>query len=105
MVGPRVLNATRSPTATFKSERVTGRATGSNAYDLTITGELSLHGVTRSVSLPLRVEIGGHTLKATGYVLLRQTECGISPVTVAAVVKVKDELTIDYVFVATKVIP
>jgi len=105
MVGPHVLDATRFPTVTFKSKTVTGRIAGSNAYDLNITGELSLHGVTRSVSLPLRVEISADTLKATGHLALRQTEYGISPVTVAGVVKVKDELTIDYVVVATKLMP
>jgi len=104
MVGPRVLDAARFPTVTFKSRTVTGRIPGPNAYDLDITGDLLLHGVTRSVSLPLHVEIGGDTLKATGHVVLRQTEYGISPVTVAGVVKVKDEVAIDYVFVATKTI-
>lgn len=104
MVGPRVLDATRFPTVTFKSRTVTGRIAGPNAYDLNITGDLFLHGVTRSVSLPLHVEISGDTLKATGHVVLRQTEYGISPVTVAGVVKVKDEVTIDFIFVATKTI-
>lgn len=104
MVGPRVLDATRFPTVTFESRTVTGRIAGPNAYDLNITGDLFLHGVTRSVSLPLHVEISGDTLKATGHVVLRQTEYGISPVTVAGVVKVKDEVTIDFIFVATKTI-
>jgi len=105
MVGPRVLDATRFPTVIFRSKTVAGRIVGSSTYDLDVTGDLSLHGVTRSVSLPLRVEVGGDTLKATGHVALRQTEYGISPVTVAGVVKVKDELTIDYVIVAAKAIP
>jgi hypothetical protein len=52
----------------------------------------------------LRVEVGGDTLKASGQLVLRQTEYGITPVTVAGVVKVKDELKIDYAFVATKAI-
>jgi polyisoprenoid-binding protein YceI len=102
MVGPQVLDATRFPTVIFKSKTVTGKATAPGAYDLNIVGDLSLHGVTRSVVLPLRVEVSGGTLKATGHLVLRQKEYGISPVTVAGVVKVKDEVTIDYAFVATK---
>ena len=103
MVGPRVLDASRFPTVTFRSKTVTGKSMAQGAYDLEISGDLSLHGVTRSVALPLRVELSGDTLTASGRLVLRQSEYGISPVTVAGVVKVKDELTIDYVIVATRV--
>jgi polyisoprenoid-binding protein YceI len=102
MVGPRVLDATRFPTVTFRSRTVTGKSAAPGTYDLHITGDLSLHGVTRSVALPLRVEVSGDTLKASGQLVLRQTDYGINPVAVAGVVKVKDEVTIDYAFVATK---
>ena len=66
MVGPRVLDASRFPTVTFRSKTVTGKSSAQGAYDLKITGDLSLHGVTRSVALPLRVEVSGDTLKASG---------------------------------------
>jgi len=101
MLGPEVLAASRFPTVTFKSRTVAGKTAAQGAHDLTITGDLSLHGVTRSVTLPLHVEVGGDTLKASGRLVLRQTEYGIKPVTVAGVVKVKDELAIEYAFVAT----
>jgi polyisoprenoid-binding protein YceI len=104
MLGPQVLDASRFPTVTFKSRTVTGKASAAGAYDLGITGDLSLHGVTRSVVLPLRVEVSGDTLKASGHLVLRQTEYGIKPVTVAGVVKVKDALTIDFAIVALKTI-
>ncbi len=104
MLGPQVLDVSRFPTVTFESRSVTGKPAAEGAYDLDITGDLSLHGVTRSVALPLRVEVRGDTLKASGRLLLRQTGYGIKPVTVAGVVKVKDELTIDYAIVASKAI-
>ena len=104
MLGPRVLDVTRFPTVTFKSRTVSGRHSATGSYELDIAGDLSLHGVTRSVALPLRVELSSDTLRATGQLVLRQTEYGIKPVTVAGVVKVKDELTIDYVLVATRAI-
>ncbi|MGE5124800.1 MAG: YceI family protein, partial [Betaproteobacteria bacterium] len=47
MVGPRVLDVSRFPKVTFTSKAVTGRSTAQGAYDLEITGDLSLHGVTR----------------------------------------------------------
>ncbi len=59
MVGPQVLDASRFPTVTFRSKTVAGKTTAQDAYDLETIGELSLHGVTRRVALPLRVEVGG----------------------------------------------
>lgn len=55
LMGPNTFNATGFPTATFKSTSVvrTGPSTG------TITGELTLHGVTRPVTL--EVIFGGLT--------------------------------------------
>jgi polyisoprenoid-binding protein YceI len=103
MVGPRVLDVSRFPAVTFRSRTVMGKSTAQGVYDLEISGDLSLHGVTRTVTLPLRVELSGETLKASGRLVLRQSEYGIRPVTVAGVVKVKDELMIDYAIVATRV--
>jgi polyisoprenoid-binding protein YceI len=103
MLGPRVLDVARFPTVAFASTAVTGKAAGPSGYELEVTGDLTLHGVTRSVSLRSHVELGAAALKATAHVVLRQTDYGISPVTVAGVVKVKDELAIDFVILARQV--
>jgi polyisoprenoid-binding protein YceI len=100
MLGPRVLDVARFPTVTFTSTAVTGRATALGDYELEIAGDLTLHGVTRRVSLRSHVELGAAALTATAHVVLRQTDYGISPVTVAGVVKVKDELALDFVILA-----
>jgi polyisoprenoid-binding protein YceI len=101
MVGPKVLDVARFPRVTFTSTRVTGRSSGAGRYDLEVTGNLTLHGVTRSVALPLRVDMAEGTLTATGRMEIRQTDYGITPVNVAGVVKVKNALTLDYTLVAT----
>lgn len=102
MLGPRVLDASRFPTVAFKSKAVSAKSASAGAYDLSLSGELSLHGVSRNLVLPLRVEIDGDTLKATGRLVLRQTQFGIDPVSVAGVVKVKDEITVEYAIVANR---
>jgi polyisoprenoid-binding protein YceI len=51
---------------TFRSTKVEGRETTKGVYALRITGELTLHGVTRSTLVPMRVELSGDTLVATG---------------------------------------
>jgi polyisoprenoid-binding protein YceI len=100
MRGPKVLDAARFPTITFKSQTVTGKAAGAAAYDLEVTGELALHGMTRALSLPVHVEIAGETLTASGRTTIRHDQFGMEPVSAAGgSVKVKNEIAIDYRFV------
>lgn len=64
-----------------------------------VTGNLTLHGKTRSISLDVRDDAGAYL----GETSLRQTQFGIQPVRAAGgAVKVKDELKIDFVIVANK---
>jgi polyisoprenoid-binding protein YceI len=100
MRGPKVLDAARFPEITFKSQRVTGRAAGAGAYDLELAGEIALHGMTRPITLPVHVEVAGDTLTASGSTVLRHDQFGMQPVSVAGVVKVKNEIAIDYRIVA-----
>lgn len=91
MVGPKVLDAERFPEIRFRSKVVTRAGEGWQ-----VEGELSLHGHTRPVSLRV-TESGG---SYSGSVKLRQTEFGITPVTIGGgTVKVKDELRLDFTIV------
>ena len=105
MLGPKVLDAARFPAITFESSAVAGTRSGPGAYQLTVKGSLTLHGTTRTVTLPLAVEVGADGLQATGKMTVRQTDYGIDPVSVAGVVKVKNELAIEYTIVATPARP
>lgn len=100
MMGPSVLDAVRFPAITFRSVGVSGRRTEAGPWDLVVEGDFSLHGVARRLQLPLRAEIEGDTLTAIGTAVLRQTDFGIKPLSVAGVVKVKDELVVTYRIVA-----
>ena len=44
-----VLHPDQYPEITFRSTSVTGKPISSNEYDLKITGDLTLHGVTRQI--------------------------------------------------------
>ena len=102
MAGPKLLDIVRFPSVTFASTSVKGRPASADAYDLEVTGDLALHGVTRSISVPLRVELQGDSLKASGRLNVKQTAFGLSPISVAGVVKVKDEIGIDFEIAATR---
>jgi polyisoprenoid-binding protein YceI len=101
MVGPEVLDATRFPAVTFRSRQVSGQAAPGGGWTLTVVGDFTLHGVTRSLSLPLRVAVEGDVLTATGRTVIGQKDFGIQPVSAAGgTVKVKNELAIEYRIVA-----
>jgi polyisoprenoid-binding protein YceI len=100
MLGPKVLEVTRFPAISFQSTRVAGKPVGSGVYELELQGQLTVRGVARPLTLPLQVELAEDRLVARGSTSLRQSDFGIKPISVAGVVKVKDELAIDYEIVA-----
>jgi polyisoprenoid-binding protein YceI len=61
-----VLLPAQYPEIVFKSTNVTGKATGTNKYDLNIRGDLTLHGVTRQITIPTKVTVTGNDLRAQG---------------------------------------
>jgi len=102
MLGPKLLDAARFPHISFVSTAVSGRLVSAGVYELMITGDLRLHGVTRRIDLPLRVELQADGLTAGGHLALKQTAFGLSPISVAGVVKVKDEVGIDFEIAAKR---
>ena len=64
---------------------------------LTLEGELTLHGVTRPQAVSARVYLTGDTLRAQGEAVLRQSDYGIRLVSVAGgLLKVKDAVTLAF---------
>lgn len=100
LAGPEVLNAVQFPEVTFRSTAVEARQSPDGSWNLRVTGDVTIKGVSRSLVLPLRVQLAEGVLTATGQTVLKQREFGITPVSVAGVVKVKNELGLDYKIVA-----
>jgi len=89
MLGPEVLDAARFPEIKFHSTSVEQK----NGNQLFVTGELSLHGETRAIHVPL--EASAHRFR--GSTTLKQTDFGIKPISVGGgTIKVKDEVGIDF---------
>ena len=61
-----VLLPAQYPEITFRSTQVTGSSTGPGQYDLKISGNLTLLGVTRPVTIPTRVSVNGNQMRAQG---------------------------------------
>lgn len=89
MLGPEVLDSTHFPEIIFESTHVEHGQEGV----FVVNGRLSLHGVTKPISLVAHLKNGRYT----GTFALKQRDFGIIPVSVAGgTVKVKDELAIEF---------
>ena len=97
MRGPNVLDVARHGTIRFHSVGVTGRQIAPSSYELTLVGELTLHGVTKAFTVPVRLEAHGDTLSATGRMVVKQTDFGIEPTSAAGgLVRVEDEVVLTF---------
>ena len=96
MESEQVLSVARYPRITFESTGVTGGRPGTPTLDVVVAGRLTIRDVTRPVSVPVHVQLGDHSLNASGRFSVRQTEFGIKPISVSGVVAVKDRLDITF---------
>ena len=96
-----VLEITKFPEITFKSSSVNATKSGEGQYQARISGEISLHGVSRPLAITAQLEFGDKLLRAKGAFALKQSAFGIKPVSVAGgTIKVKDELKFTFDIVA-----
>ena len=81
------------PEVVFKSTSVTGKVTGSNQYDLKITGDLTLHGVTRPITIPTKVIVNGNELRAQGEFSIKRGDFKVKATSaVHGLVRVRDKV-------------
>ena len=99
MLGDQVLDVKRYPTITFESTSVTARG-ALPALDLSVAGKLTIRDTTKPVTAPVAVKVDGSMLTATGKFTIKQTDFGITPISVGGVVKVKNDLTITFTIAA-----
>jgi polyisoprenoid-binding protein YceI len=83
------LETKKFPQITFRSSRIEKVADGQWKVD----GDLSLHGVSKPVSLTVKQTGDSYTT----HTVLKQTDFGIKPITVGGgMIKVKNEVEIDF---------
>ncbi len=98
-----VLETAKYPQIVFKSRSVTTERRGDGTYDVRITGDLKLHGVTKQIVVPTRVSLENDTLHAIGVVELRQTDFKITPFSfVNGSVGIRDVVTLSFDIIAAQ---
>ena len=103
MLSDQVLDVAQFPTIVFVSREVTVDKADENEWELTIEGDLTLHGVERPQRIEVEVTLGadaddeGDGLLAQCDFKIKQTDFGIKPPGGAGgLVKAKDELEISF---------
>jgi polyisoprenoid-binding protein YceI len=92
-----LLEADLYPAIVFQSAAVTARRAAEGRYDVRITGDLSLHGVTRNLTIDATATFEENELRAQGGFPLRLSDFNIRPVSVAGgLLKLKDEVQLSF---------
>ncbi|MBO0721832.1 MAG: YceI family protein [Blastocatellia bacterium] len=97
-----VLESEKFPQCIFKSVSVTDlKKTGEGSYNLVLNGDLTLHGVTKRIAIPLTATITAAQLRAVGKYTLKQTDFGIRVFSAGGgTVKVKNEVVVNFDIIA-----
>jgi polyisoprenoid-binding protein YceI len=92
-----VLLPDQYPDIVFKSTNVSGKAAGANQYDLKINGDLTLHGVTRQITIPTKVTVMGNDLRAQGEFSINRSDFKVKATSAFhGLVRVRDKLKFEF---------
>ncbi len=103
MLSEEVLDVHRFPAIVFRSRHVSTAGTKASGLDLLIEGDLTLHGRTRPMAIPVTAALEPDGMTVRGHFPLKQSDFGIQPVTAAGgTVRVKDEVQVQFVLRARR---
>jgi polyisoprenoid-binding protein YceI len=101
----KVLETDKYPEIVFDVSGVTVNKSDNGQSNVTLNGQLMLHGVTRPQKVPATLALTGDMLRAFGEFPLRQSDYNIKPVSaVGGGLKVKDEVKFTFDIVARKIV-
>ena len=92
-----LLETSRYAETVFRSAGVASRRVSEGRYQVRITGDLSLHGVSRELAIEAMATFEGDELRAQGGFRLRLTDFNVRPISVAGgLLKLKDEVQLSF---------
>jgi polyisoprenoid-binding protein YceI len=98
MLGESQLHVAAYPDISFRSVAVEPRGPAG----FLVTGDFTLHGTTRRISIPVTAQLSGEVLRATGAFEFTQSDFGIAPVSLfLGAVRNQDRVRIAFDIVAT----
>lgn len=103
LMNQEVLETAKFPEILYEATNISIAKMADALYSATLKGSLTLHGVSRSLSINARVAFLGSMLRASGDFSLNQTDYDIKPVSVAGgAMKLRDELKFSFEIVARR---
>ena len=100
------LQTDQFPTATFTVTQpvdVPASALQGTAADITLTGDLTLHGVTKSVQIPAQAQLVGDTMQVAGSITFPLSDFQISPPNVGGfILSIAEEGTLEFLVTFSK---
>jgi polyisoprenoid-binding protein YceI len=100
-----VLDVENYPEIRYESKSFRGRLVSDARYWIVVSGNLSLHGVTRPLDITTSLVVNGETCRASGEFFVRQSDYKIRPPSaVGGGLKVKDEIKCSFDIVARKTV-
>ena len=92
-----VLLPDQYPNIIFKSSNVSGKAIGTNVYDLKIAGVLTLHGVSRPITIPARVTLTGNEMRAQGEFSVKRSDFKVKATSALhGMIRVRDKVKFEF---------
>lgn len=98
-----VLHPDQYPDITFQSTSVTLKGTTANRYEVRIDGNLTLHGVTKPITIPASVTLNGNNLRAVGEFKIDRDDFKVKATSAFhGLVRVDDDIKFDFDIVGRK---
>jgi polyisoprenoid-binding protein YceI len=96
-----VLEPAKYPDIVFKSTDVTGTLKSDGHYEAKIGGDLTLHGVTRHITIPADVTLEGNSLRARGEVEFNRSDFKVKATSAMhGTIRVRDRLKLTFDVIA-----
>jgi len=99
------LESSRFPTALFTLTSpidVPAAALNGEAVDVTLAGDLTIHGVTKSVSIAVEARLDGDQVEVQGSLTFAFSDFGMTPPNIAGFVTVEDDATLEFLLVLAR---
>ena len=93
------LESDRYPTATFKLTSpiaLSADATSGQKIHVSATGDLTIHGVTKSVTIPIDARLTGSKIELVGSITFPFSQFGMTPPSIGGFVTVQSNATMEF---------
>lgn len=93
----RIMDVEKYPTATFElTEPIDLADPGAETASVEAVGELTIHGVTEVVTIPIVAARNGDQLELVGAITFPMADFGITPPSIGGFVTVEDDATLEF---------